>query len=46
MLRVMLALLVLSASVPLAACGEQPVKQPILTEPGKMKTCPRGQATC
>lgn len=46
MLRAMLALLIFSASVPLAACVEQPVKQPILTEPGRTKNCPRGQTTC
>lgn len=46
MLRALLALLIFSASVPLTACVEQPVQQPILSEPGKTKNCPRGQATC
>lgn len=46
MLRLMLVLFIFSSTVPLIACAEQPTRVPILSDPGKTKTCPRGQTTC
>jgi hypothetical protein len=48
MLRLMLVLFVLATASPiLAACTAQhPPQVPILTEPGKTKTCPGGGTNC
>lgn len=48
MRRWLFALLLLSAPLSLSACyyGEQPVRVPNEQDPGKYKSCPRGQTTC